>query len=55
MPVEDVANLLDSDRDLIRKAQLTGSRALTRNLARMQGWRSTANRSYVITSELQDA
>jgi DNA-directed RNA polymerase specialized sigma24 family protein len=55
MPVEDVANLLDSDRDLVRKAQLTGLRALTRNLARMQGWRSTANRSYVITSELQDA
>jgi DNA-directed RNA polymerase specialized sigma24 family protein len=55
MPVEDVAILLDSDRDLVRKAQLTGLRALTRNLARMQGWTSTANRSYVVTSELQDA
>ncbi len=55
MSVEDAAILLDSDRDLVRKAQLTGLRALTHNLARMQGWASTANRSYVVTNELQDA
>ncbi len=55
MSVEDAATLLDSDRDLVRKAQLTGLRALTRNLARLQGWTSTANRSYVVTSEFQHA
>jgi DNA-directed RNA polymerase specialized sigma24 family protein len=54
MSVEDAAILLDSDRDLVRKAQLTGLRALTRNLARMQGWTSTATTSYAVTS-VQDA
>ena len=35
--VDDVAVLLDEDRDLVRKGQVIGLRELTRNLARMQG------------------
>jgi len=51
--LEDVALLLDSERDLVRKAQMVGLRELTRNLARKQGWTSTASKSYVVTSEMQ--
>ena len=53
--LEDVALLLDSERDLVRKAQMAGLRELTRNLARNQGWTSTATRSYVITGEMEHA
>ena len=42
MSVEDAALLLDADLDLVRKAQMIGLQELTRNLARMQGWTSTA-------------
>ena len=55
MSLDDVAILLDGERDLVRKAQMIGLRELTRNLARMQGWTSTATKSNVITSEMQHA
>lgn len=53
--LDDAAILLDSGRKLLRKAQITGLRELTRNLARLQGWTSNATRSYVVTSEMQHA
>jgi len=53
MSLDDVAILLDGERDLVRKAQMIGLRELTRNLARIQGWKSTATKSYVVTSEMQ--
>jgi DNA-directed RNA polymerase specialized sigma24 family protein len=53
MSLEDVAILLDAERDLVRKAQMIGLRKLTRNLARIQGWKSTATRPDVDTSEMQ--
>jgi len=53
MSLEDVAILLDADRDLVRKAQIIGLRELTRTLARSQGWTSTATGSDVDTSEMQ--
>jgi DNA-directed RNA polymerase specialized sigma24 family protein len=53
MSLEDVAILLDAERDLVRKAQMIGLRELTRNLARIQGWTSTATRPDVDTSEMQ--
>lgn len=52
---EDTAILLDSDRDLVRKGQMIGLQELTRNLARMQGWTSTATNPYVVKSEMQHA
>jgi len=55
MSLEDVAILLNVERDLVRKAQLIGLRELTRNLARKRGWTPTAPRSYVVTSEMQHA
>jgi DNA-directed RNA polymerase specialized sigma24 family protein len=55
MPLEDVAILLNVERDLVRKAQLIGLRELTRNLARKRGWTSAAPKSYVVTSEMQHA
>ncbi len=55
MSLEDVATLLNGERDLVRKAQLIGLRELTRNLARKRGWTSTAPKSYVVTSEMQHA
>jgi hypothetical protein len=55
MPLEDVAILLDGEMDLVRKAQMIGLRDLTRNLARIQGWTSTATKSGVVTSEMQHA
>jgi len=55
MPLEDAAILLNSERDLVRKAQMIGLVELTRNLARMQGWTSTVTKPYLATSELQDA
>jgi DNA-directed RNA polymerase specialized sigma24 family protein len=55
MSLEDAAILLDGDRDLVRKAQMTGLWELTRNLARMQGWTSSATKSYVVRSEMQHA
>jgi len=51
--LEDVALLLDSERGLVRKAQMVGLRELTRDLAQKQGWTSTARKSYVVTSEMQ--
>jgi DNA-directed RNA polymerase specialized sigma24 family protein len=53
MSLEDAAILLDADRDLVRKAQIIGLRELTLNLARAQGWTSTATGSDVDTSEMQ--
>ena len=55
MSLDDAATLLDADRTLVRKAQLTGLRELTRNLARMQGWTSTDSQGYVVESEMQHA
>ncbi len=55
MSLEDAAILLDADRRLVQKGQMTGLRELTRNLARMQGWTPTATRGYVATSEMQHA
>jgi DNA-directed RNA polymerase specialized sigma24 family protein len=53
--LEDVAILLDSERDLVRKAQMIGLRELTRNLAGMQGWTFTATKSHIVTSEMLHA
>jgi len=58
--LDDAAILLDSDRNLVRKAQRIGLRELTRNLARiqgakMQGCTSGDIRSNVVTSEMQHA
>ena len=53
--LEDVAILLDSERDLVRKAQMIGLRELTHSLARIQGWTFTATKSHVVTSEMQHA
>ncbi len=53
--LEDVAILLDSELALVRKAQAIGVRELTRNLARLQGWKSNAGRSFVANSEVQHA
>jgi hypothetical protein len=50
---DDVAILLNSERDLVRKAQMIGLRELTRNLAGIQGWTSTAPKPSVVTSEMQ--
>jgi len=50
---EDVAILLNSERDLVRKAQMIGLRELTRNLAGIQVWASTAPKPSVVTSEMQ--
>jgi DNA-directed RNA polymerase specialized sigma24 family protein len=55
MSLEDAAVLLDAGRRLVGKAQMTGLRELTRNLARMQGGTSTATKGYVVTSEMQHA
>lgn len=40
VPLKDVAILLDSEPELVRKALAAGARELTINLARMQGCRS---------------
>ena len=53
MSLEDVEILLDSERDLVRTAQMIGLLELTRNLARLQGWTSTPTKSDVVTSEMQ--
>jgi len=53
--LEDAAILLDGDRDLVRKAQSIGLRDLTFNLARMQGWTSSASESYGVTGEVRHA
>jgi len=53
--LEDAALLLDSERDLVQKAKMIGLRELTRNLARNQGWRSTATQSYMIAGEMEHA
>ena len=55
LSLEDVALLLDGERDLVRKARMIGLRELTRNLARIQSWTSTATRSAVVMSEMQHA
>ena len=55
VPVPDAAVLLDADPDLVRKAQAIGLRELTSNLAKMQGWTSTAAKPYVVHSEIQHA
>ena len=51
LSLEDVAILLDGERDLVRKAQMIGLRQLTHNLARLQGWTSNATKPYAATSE----
>lgn len=53
MPLEDVGILLNSERDLVRTAQVIGLLELNRNLARLQGWTSTFTKCDVVTSELQ--
>jgi DNA-directed RNA polymerase specialized sigma24 family protein len=55
MALADVATLLDSERELVRKAQMIGLRELTRNLAGMQGWTPAATAPYVVTTEMQHA
>jgi len=55
MSLEDVAILLDSELNLVRQAQMIGLQELTRNLARIQGWTSSATESCVVTSEMQHA
>jgi DNA-directed RNA polymerase specialized sigma24 family protein len=55
LSLEDVALLLDSERDLVRKARMIGLGELTGNLARMQGWTSTTTKPYIATSEMQHA
>jgi len=53
--LEDVAILLDCELALVRKAQAIGVRELTRNLARLQGWKSNTGKSFVTNSEVQHA
>ena len=53
--LEDVAILLNSERDLVQKAQTIGLRELTRNLARKRGWTSTVTEPYAVTCEMQHA
>jgi len=53
--LDDAAILLDGDRDLVRQAQVTGVRELTRNLARMQGWTSAATGLFAIRGKFQHA
>ena len=53
MSLEDVGILLNSERDLVRTAQMIGLLELTRNLAQSQGWTSTTTKSDVVTSEMQ--
>jgi len=53
MSLEDVGILLNSERALVRTAQMIGLLELTRNLARLQGWTSTATTSDVVASEMQ--
>jgi DNA-directed RNA polymerase specialized sigma24 family protein len=55
LSLEDVAILLDSERNLVRKARMIGLRDLTRNLARIQGWTSTTIKPSIVTSEMQHA
>jgi len=55
MSLEDVAILLNSEPDLVRKAQMIGLRELTRNLAWKQGWTPTDTKSYIVTSEMEHA
>jgi DNA-directed RNA polymerase specialized sigma24 family protein len=55
MSAEDAATLLDATPELVRKAQIIGLQELTVNLARGQGWTSTASVPYVMTSEMQHA
>ena len=53
MSLEDVGILLNSERDLVRTAQMIGFLELTRNLARLRGWTSAATKPSVVTSEMQ--
>jgi len=54
--LEDAAILLNADRDLVRKAQMIGVQALTRNLARMQGgWTPTAIRPCIFRGRTRHA
>jgi len=55
VPLQDVATLLESDVDLVRKARAIGLQELTRNLARMQSWKTVAARSFGIPGEVQHA
>jgi len=55
MSLEDAAILLDSGLELVRKARMGGLRELTRNLARMQGWKSAPAGPFVMTSGMQHA
>jgi hypothetical protein len=51
--LEDAAILLDESSELVRKARTIGLRELTRNLALMQGWTSTAINSFAAPAEVQ--
>jgi len=53
VPLPDAAILLDSAPELVRKAQIIGLRDLTRNLAVVQGWKSTPSLPYVLKTEMQ--
>jgi DNA-directed RNA polymerase specialized sigma24 family protein len=44
--LEDTAVLLNADRSLVGKAQLIGLQELNRNLARMQGWTTIAEKPH---------
>ena len=55
VPLKDAAILLDADPALVRKAQMSGLRELTLNLARMQGWTPTATSPDVLIGEMQHA
>ena len=53
MSLEDAGILLNSERDLVRTAQMIGFLELTRNLARLRGWTSAATKPSVVTREMQ--
>ena len=55
LPLEDSAILLDAGRELVRKAQIIGLQELTRNLAHIEGWSSTATGPAVLTGAMQHA
>jgi len=55
VPVPDAAVLLDADPGVVKKARVLGLRELTSNLAKLQGWTSTASKPHVVHNETQHA
>jgi DNA-directed RNA polymerase specialized sigma24 family protein len=53
--LDDVAGLLDSDRELVRKGQAMAVRELTKNLAAMVPLTSAAAQCYVVMTGMQNA